>query len=313
MGVSMHTVNEETSWNPFPPTKARQDGEHRAAANRAIGVSAIGLAVTGGLELAVAALSGSVGLLGDALHNLSDVSTSLVVFIGFRFSRRMATPDHPYGFERAEDVAGIGVAIAIWASAVFAGIVSIHKLAEHGRTSHLAFGMIAAGIGIIGNQVVARYKRKVGTRIHSMTLVADAKHSWLDAIASGGALLGLAGVAGGVTWADAVAGLLVTAFIVHVGWEVTTEVISHLMDSVDPDLVRRAEVAALGVKGIQHVHVRARWSGRSLLFDVEGFLPASSTLDYAEALGRAVEQAVIAEVPESRAVLWSPHVLPAES
>ena len=93
----MHTLDEKSGWNPFPPTQATVDAEHRVAANRAIGVSAIGLAVTGALELTIAVLSGSVGLLGDALHNLSDVSTSLVVFVGFRFSRRPATPDHTYG------------------------------------------------------------------------------------------------------------------------------------------------------------------------------------------------------------------------
>jgi len=54
--------------------------------------------------------------------------------------------------------------------------------------------MIGAIIGIIGNQAVAFYTRRVGTRIHSTTLLADAKHSWLDAISSLGALVGLIAV-----------------------------------------------------------------------------------------------------------------------
>ena len=57
------------------------DSAERRAANRAVGVSALGLAVTGVVELIIALVTGSVGLLGDALHNLSDVSTSLVVFL----------------------------------------------------------------------------------------------------------------------------------------------------------------------------------------------------------------------------------------
>ncbi len=69
-------------------------------------------------------------------------------------------------------------------------------------------------IGIVGNQVVARYKGRVGRRIQSATLVADAQHSWLDALSSAGALLGLIGVAAGLPWADAVASLIVTLFIV---------------------------------------------------------------------------------------------------
>ena len=257
----MHELGTSQRFDPFPPNIFEGDAEHRHAANRALVLSAVGLTLTGGIEFVIALLSGSVGLLGDAIHNLADVSTSLVAFVGFRVSRRGASPSHPYGYERAEDLAGLGVALVIWASAVFAGYVSIHKLVSHGSTTHLWLGVAAAAVGIVGNQIVARYKLRVGTRIQSNTLVADAKHSWLDAIASAGALLGLIGVACGLWWADGVAGLLVTAFIVHVGWEVTSDVLSHLMDSVDPEVIAGAESAALAVPGVDHVHVRARGSG----------------------------------------------------
>ena len=104
-------------------------------------VSAAGLAATGVIELLLAVLTGSVGLLGDAIHNLSDVSTSAVVFLGFRLSRRPATDRYPYGLERAEDLAGIGIAVVIWISAAFAGAESIRKLLEHGHTTHLSAGI----------------------------------------------------------------------------------------------------------------------------------------------------------------------------
>jgi hypothetical protein len=140
----VHLLDKSQPWDPFPPTTHREEAAHRRQAHQAIGVSAVGLAVTGAAELAIAVLSGSVGLLGDALHNISDVSTSLVVFVGFRLSKRPASANHPYGYERAEDLAGLAVALVVWASAVFAGAVSIHKLAAQGHTSHLAFGMAAA-------------------------------------------------------------------------------------------------------------------------------------------------------------------------
>ena len=106
----------------FPLPSVRDDAGDRRAANRAVAVSAIGLGATGLAELLLAVLTGSVGLLGDAIHNLSDVSTSAVVFLGFRLSRRPATERYPYGLERAEDLAGIGIAVVIWASAAFAGL-----------------------------------------------------------------------------------------------------------------------------------------------------------------------------------------------
>ena len=168
----------------FPLPTTRDDVKERRDANRAVAVSAIGLAVTGLAELLVAVLTGSVGLLGDAIHNLSDVSTSAVVFLGFRLSRKPPTERYPYGLERAEDLAGIGIAVVIWASAAFAGYESIRKLLAHGGTSHLALGIAGAALGIVGNQVVARYKLVIGKRINSATLVADARHSWLDALSS---------------------------------------------------------------------------------------------------------------------------------
>ena len=67
---------------------ARHDEEKdRTAAYRAILDSAVGLAITGGVELLLALYTGSVALLGDSLHNLADVSTSVVVFVGFRVSK----------------------------------------------------------------------------------------------------------------------------------------------------------------------------------------------------------------------------------
>src|SRR3984957_18522637 len=162
----------------FPMPGTRDDTADRRQANRAVAVSAVGLGATGLIELLLAILTGSVGLLGDAIHNLSDVSTSAVVFLGFRLSRRPPTERYSYGLERAEDLAGIGIAIVIWASAAFAGFESVRKLIGHGHTTH----------------VVARYKLVIGKRINSATLIADAKHSWLDALSSAGALAGLVAV-----------------------------------------------------------------------------------------------------------------------
>ena len=82
--------------------------------------------------------------------------------------------------------------------------MSIRKLVEHGHTSHVWAGIAGAAIGIIGNQLVARYKLVVGRRIGSATLIADARHSWLDALSSAGAMAGLIAVALGQPWGDPV-------------------------------------------------------------------------------------------------------------
>ena len=301
----MHGLGECQSGEPLPPAQVARETVDRGDANRAIAVSAVGLSAAGLVELAIALLGGSVGLLSDALHNLADVSTSLVVFIGLRVSRRPASNSHPFGWERSEDIAGLGVALAIWVSAAFAGYLSVHKLFVHGSTTDVGYGIAAAAVGVVANQVVARYKGRVGRRIQSATLIADAQHSWLDALSSAGAMIGLVGVAVGWSWADAVAGLLVTGFICHVGYEVTSDLVKHLMDAVEPGVVVAATTAATQVEGVAHAHVRARWMGRTLLVEVEGFVAPATTIDAAEITGRAVEAAVRDAVPEVRVVRWT--------
>jgi cation diffusion facilitator family transporter len=295
----------------FPLPTTRDDAQERREANRAIAVSAAGLAVTGLAELLVAILTGSVGLLGDAIHNLSDVSTSAVVFLGFRLSRKPPTEKYPYGLERAEDLAGIGIAVVIWASAVFAGYESIRKLLEHGRTSHVALGIAGAALGIAGNQVVARYKLVIGRRIHSATLVADARHSWLDALSSLGALVGLVAVTLGFRWGDPIAGIAVTLFICHVGWEVTTDVARRLADGIDPEVITAAEAAAGTVDAVVHAHARARWTGRTLRVEVEGWTDPDLTVSQADALGQQVALAVARRLPDMGSFTWTTRAAPA--
>lgn len=289
----------------FPLSVVVDDEGERRQANRALGFSGVGLALTGLIELIVALLTGSVALLGDALHNLSDVSTSLAVFIGFRASRRSATDRYTYGYERSEDLAGIGIAMVIWASAAFAGYESIHKLVNGRGTHDVGWGIGAAALGIIGNQIVARYKLRVGTRINSATLVADAKHSWLDALSSGGAMLGLIAVAAGLPWADAVAGAIVTGFICHVGWEVTSDVAHRLLDGVDPEVIETAEAVAAEVPGVLHAHARARWTGRTLRVEVEGWVRGETTVAESDRIGRAVADLLAPQLPEMRSFNWT--------
>lgn len=279
---------------------------HRREANRAVGLSALGLGVTGLLELALALVTGSVALLGDAIHNLSDVSTSLLVFLGFHVSKRPASATHPYGYERAEDLAGLGVALVIWASAAVAGYESVRKLLEHAPTEHVAIGIAGAVIGILGNQAVARYKAHVGRRIQSATLVADARHSWLDALSSLGALVGLVVVATGHRWGDPAAGFVVTLFIIHVGYEVTAAISRHLMDGIEAEHAIAARDATMRVEEVDAATVRGRWMGRSLLLEVEAELDPGTSLEQADAVGRRVQAAVLAAVSPARQVRWIP-------
>lgn len=285
--------------------KTHDEVRDRARAHRAILVSALGLALTGSVELFLALYTGSVALLGDSLHNLADVSTSLVLFIGFRISKRPPSPSYPYGYERAEDLAGLGISLVVWASAVFAGWESYRKLVSHAGTAHLRAGMAAAVLGMAGNFAVSKYKAHVASQIQSVTLSAEAQHSWLDVISSFGALVGLVAVAFGYAWGDPVAGAFVTLFICRVGWEVTSQILHHLMDGVEPEHLAAAEAAARSIPGVLSARARGRWMGRSLSLEVDFELVAGTTLEAAQLIGHRVEEVVHAAVEQARRVCWT--------
>src|SRR5712691_3378542 len=167
--------------------------------------------------------------------------------------------------------------------------------------------MLAATIGIIGNQLVARYKLRVGRAIKSAPLIVDARHSWLDAIASAGALAGLIGVALGLRVADPIAGFAITALIIHIGVDATRDVASRLMDESDEDVIEAVRAVAMGVVGVQGVtDLRARWLGRELEIRMVGLLPAGMTLTQAHDLAHLVQDKVRSDVSDVREVMVEP-------
>src|SRR6516225_8770829 len=221
------------------------------------------------------------------------------------------TPTVSRAAGRSASPAANGPAAAvIWASAAFAGYESIRKLIAHGPTTHLGAGMAGAVVGIAGNLAVARYKLVVGRRINSATLVADARHSWLDALSSAGALAGLIAVAAGQAWGDPVAGLAITAVICHVGYEVTGDVLRRLADGVDPSVITTAEAAAGTVPGVRHAHARARWTGRTLRVEIEGWVDPGLPARDADAIGRHVAAAIAQQVPETGSFTWTSRAAP---
>jgi cation diffusion facilitator family transporter len=274
---------------------------------RAIVVSSFGLLLTSAFEIYITVLSGSVALLSDALHNLGDVFTTVGVYFGFRASRKQPTRRYPYGYGRAEDLTGIVIVVAIWSSAALAGWQSYDKLVSGRGTTHLTLGMIAAVVGIVGNQLVARYKLVVGRAIKSAPLIVDARHSMLDAIASAGALVGLIGVALGFRVADPIAGLAITVLIIHIGIDATRDVASRLMDANDEDLTEAVRSAALGVAPVRDVSdIRVRWLGRQVEVRMIVRLPPTLPLTQAHDVAHRVQEMVLKEVPDIREVMVEP-------
>jgi cation diffusion facilitator family transporter len=232
---------------------------------RALLVSVLGLGVTALLQALVVWRSGSIALLGDTLHNFADALTAVPLAVAFRLGRRPPNRRYTYGYGRAEDLAGIVIVAFIFASCAIAGIEAVRRLRHPGEVHYLGAVAAAALVGFAGNELVARYRIRVGRQIGSAALVADGLHARGDGFASLAVLVGVIGVALGVPLADPLVGLAITVAILVVGWDAARQVYRRLMDAVDPSLVDRAEQVLRSTPGVLGVgELRVRWIGHRL-------------------------------------------------
>ncbi|MFD0683697.1 cation diffusion facilitator family transporter [Actinomadura fibrosa] len=285
--------------------------EASAEGMRALWISLAGLGATTLIQAGVYALSGSVALLGDTLHNAADALTAVPLAIAFILGRRPPTRRYTYGYGRAEDLAGVAIVLAIAASSVAAGYAAVQRLLHPQPVDDLAAVALAALVGFCGNELVARYRVRVGRRIGSAALVADGLHARTDGFASLAVLLGAAGVALGLPWADPAVGLLITAAILGVLTQTAREVWRRLMDAVDPALLDRAESALAATPGVLAVgDVRLRWIGHRLRAECDVTVDPHSTVVRAHQVAVDAEHNLLHALPRLSAALVHPDPQP---
>ena len=275
-----------------------------AAGLRALWIS---LAVLGGTALvqaAIVAVSGSVALLGDTLHNAADALTAVPLGIAFLAGRRPPNRRYTYGYGRAEDLAGVVIVLIIAASSALAAYEAVTRLAHPRPVSNLIAVAVAALIGFTGNELVARYQIRVGRKIGSAALVADGLHARTDGFTSLAVLLGAGGVAIGWDWADPVVGLLITVVILAVLREAAREIYRRLMDAVDPVLVDQAEHTLRSTPGVLDFgQVRMRWIGHQLRAECEVTVEAGASAIEAHQIAVNAEHNLLHALPRLTAAL----------
>jgi cation diffusion facilitator family transporter len=266
---------------------------------RAVKVSLLGLGATSLAQLAVVAISGSVALLADTIHNFSDALTALPLWLAFALGRRAPTRRYTYGYGRAEDLAGLFVVAMIALSAVVAGYEAIDRLLHPATVTHLGWVAAAGLVGFLGNEAVAVYRIRVGRRIGSAALVADGLHARTDGLTSLAVLVGAGGVAAGWPLADPVVGLVITVAILAVLRTAVRDIFRRLMDAVDPALVDTAERTLQTIPGVVTVRsVRMRWIGHEIHADADLDIDAHTNLADAHSLAHDAEHELTHAVPK---------------
>ncbi len=277
----------------------------------AVKISFAALMATALIQGVVVALTGSIALLADTIHNVGDALTALPLAIAFYLGKRPPSRRFTYGLSRSEDIAGMLIVTVILLSAVIAGYESIDRLINPREPSLLGLVALAGVVGFLGNEAVAVFRIRVGREIGSAALIADGKHARVDGLTSLAVVLGAAGVALGFRLADPIVGLLITVAIVRIVIHTARDVGLRALDAIEPETVDRISDVAAAAGGVVHVgEVRARWVGHNVHAEVNVAVASGSTVAQGHETAKLVRRKLIEEIPHLNAAII--HVDPEE-
>ena len=249
-----------------------------------------GMMATALLQVVIVALSGSIALLADTIHNLGHAATTIPLIIAFRLGRRRPTDRYPYGYRRAEDLVGLFISLVIIASIVLIVRESVDAIANPRPLANLVWVLAAGIVGFVGNEAVAVYRIRTGRRIGSAALIAEGQHARADGLTSIAVVAGVVGVWLGFPRADAIAGLLIAVAITAILINSLVIIVRRLMDGVEPELMDRMRSVAETTPGVEVLQeIRARWSGHRMEADAQIGVDASLSVRQAHDVAERVQ------------------------
>lgn len=268
-------------------------------------LSAAAAVATIAMKTAAWWITGSVGLLSDAMESFVNLASALFAIAMVTVAERPADEDHPFGHGKAEYFSSgfeglliVGAALAIiWAAA--------GRFADPQPLQALGWGLALALASSLVNGLLA-WRMLAASREHrSIALEADARHLFTDVWTSVGVVAGLLLVpVTGWLWLDPLLAIAIALNILREGAQLARRSIAGLMDSaVEPEV--RAQIdralAQFAHQAIRFDHIVTRRAGQRRFVDVHMHMPANWSLGRAAALRTSVEQALMSEVPGLRA------------
>ncbi len=245
-------------------------------------------------------LTGSVGLLSDALESGVNLAGALMALAMLTVAAQPPDDDHAFGHGKAEYFSSGFEGFLILAAAVGIGVAAIERLLHPQPLEQVGIGLAVSVVASLINLATARILLKAGREHRSITLEADAHHLLTDVWTSVGVIAGVGAVAAtGWWWLDPLLALAVAVNIVWTGWQLLRRSTAGLMDAALPPEQHEAVVAVLEryrADGIDHHALRTRQAGARGFVTVHILVPGAWTVqeghDLLERLEADIRQAV---------------------
>ena len=296
-----------------PTAEAQRMADERRAAVRRVFMLTLGLNAAVALAKAgYGYLSGSLTLGTDSLHSILDASSNVLALFGLRWAAVPADARHPYGRQKIEILAALGIGVLIVGGLFEFGAAAIHSLIDRHpppRIGVAGFAVVVATMAV--NLWVARYERRKATELSSALLRADARHTQSDLYASLAVVASFVAARAGVGWADGVATLLLIILIGHAAWDVFRDNVPVLIDAamLDPASVT-AFARPLAREGSIH-RVRSRGVRGAVELDLHLEVAPDMSVADAHSLARQIAGDLKVKFPEVSDVII--HIEPKSS
>ena len=267
-----------------------------------------GLLVNIGLCV-VKAICGWIGssqsLIADAVHSLSDTSTDIALLVGVRYWSAPPDDAHPHGHARIENLVSlfIGVVLAsVGLGLTWHALSTLHQYRQGPVAIPGWAAFVAACLSVVIKEGLYRWTARVGRRVHSSALVANAWHHRSDALSSIPVAVAVLGSRLQPTWSflDHVATVLVSMMILNAAWSIAQPAFSVLIDAGACKKDRETLLAmALEIKGVREVHkLRTRIIGRGLQLDLHVLVDANLPVYKAHDIATQVERHLVSNGPD---------------
>jgi cation diffusion facilitator family transporter len=253
-------------------------------------------------------LTGSVGLLSDAMESVVNLAGAMFALAMVTIAARPPDEDHPFGHHKAEYFSSGFEGVLIFAAALAIMWAAVGRLLAPQPLERLGPGLALSVLSSVLNGVLAWGMLKKAREHRSVALEADARHLFTDVWTSVGVVLGLIAVAiTGWLWLDPLIAIAVAANVAREGWSLVRRSTDGLMDrAVEPEVLQQIDTVLAGFAHpttLRFDHVSTRRAGQRLFVDLHMHMPPSWSLQRAAALRSSVEQALMSEVPGLRATI----------
>ncbi len=251
------------------------------------------------IKLFIGIITGSLGILSEALHSGLDFIAALITYLSVKVSDKPADRDHNYGHGKVENFSALIETLLLLVTCIWIIYEALHRLITHKQAIEInIWSYIVVIVAIIIDFSRSRALMKAAKKHNSQALEADALHFSTDIWSSGVVFVGLIFANFGILAADSIAALIVAGIVIYVSFKLGRRAINILLDKAPKDIPEKVREIVLQIPGITSVHnIKVRSAGADIFIDLSMHVDSRLTIQEVHNMSDKVEAQLQSKIP----------------